>query len=314
MPPQTWEEIVAEARLSADEQKLLDNIVKRVPEFKDGRLRQSDYSRQSLELQNRKKEYDEAIETKATVQAWWDEKKPIFNALYEAGAIGDDAEPLWPKERETLRRELEEAKKAAVAGVDMDPKELDRRVKEIVNAAGGVTREELTALVASEAAKMSEETVNKKYTEWTKTFNEKTIPFTAGISAANALAAMDYEKVTGERFTPEKQDELFKFMAKEQNMDPRAAMDLFLKPVVEKKATEAEIERKAEERLQQKLRERGLGGEQDFIPQDFGGGEKQKGSLQRMLEESAAAEGDLETLVRQAAHKGAVELRESGKF
>lgn len=308
MAAQTWEEILAEARLSADESKLLDNIVKRVPEFRDGRLRQSDYSRQSLELQKKQKEYDAAIETKQKVDEWWGETKPVWQGLIDAGAIDQDNKPIWPEEKKRLQKELEDAKKAAVAGADMDPAELDRRVKEIVNAAGGVTREEMAALVASEARKMSEETVQNKYTEWTKSFNEKTIPFTAGIAAANALAAIDYERVTGEEFTPEKQDELFKLMAKEQNMDPRSAMKLYLKPVVEKKATEAEIEKRVKERLDQERQKIGVDGDM-YIPQELGG-EKAKGSLQRMLEESAAQEGDLETLVKMAGHKAAVELRE----
>lgn len=308
MPAQTWEEILQEARLSADEQKLLDNLVKRVPEFKDGRLRQSEFNRLMNDAQRKKKEYDDAIALKDQVNGWWEEKKPIFEALVEAGAIDDDAKPVWPEEKKRLQRELEEAKKAALAGGEMDPAELDKRVREIVKANGGVTQDELKALVASEAQKLSRETFQSEYEKVKAEFNQKTIPFAAGIAAANALAALDYEKTTGEEFTPEKQSELFNLMTKENNMDPRAAMKIFLKPVIEKKNAEAEIERRVQERLDKERQRMGYDPDQPFIPQEVTG-EQQMGSLKRMLQASAEAEGDIEGLVAAASRKAAAELR-----
>src|SRR5271154_781531 len=121
MPAQTWEEILAEAKLSASEKQLIDNLVQRVPEFKDGRMRQADYSRQSLEIQKQKKDYDEAIAVKEKVNTWYLEKKPIWDSLIASGAVVDDRERVWPKEKERMTLELEAAKKAAVAGADMDP-------------------------------------------------------------------------------------------------------------------------------------------------------------------------------------------------
>ena len=308
MPAQTWEEILQEARLSADEQKLLDNLVKRVPEFKDGRLRQSEFSRLTNDMQRKKKEYDDAIALKDQVNGWWEEKKPIFEALVEAGAIDDDAKPVWPEEKKRLQRELDEAKKAALAGGDMDPAELDRRVREIVKANGGVTQDELKALVASEAGRLARESFQSEYEKVKAEFNQKTIPFAAGIAAANALAAFDYEKTTGEEFTPEKQSELFNLMTKENNMDPRAVMKIFLKPVVEKKNAEAEIERRVQERLDKERQRMGYDPDQPFIPQEVTG-EQQMGSLKRMLAASAEAEGDIEGLVAAASRKAAAELR-----
>jgi hypothetical protein len=313
MAGQTWEEILQEARLSADESKLLDNLVKRVPEFRDGRLRQSDYGRQSLELQKKHKEYEEAIALKDRVQGWWEEKKPIWEGLIEAGAINENSEPLWPEERKRMERELEEAKRAALAGGDMDPAELDRRVKDIVKASGGVTREELTALVASEAAKLSKETFNTEYEKAKIEMNEKTIPFMAGFSTSMATAAIKYEKETGKDWTDDDQKAVFELMAKEKNFNPREVVGMYMKPALDEKKTKAEVERLVEERLTAERKRLGYDGEQPYIPQEVSG-ERAQGSLQRMLNESAATEGDLETLVRQAAHKGAVELRESGKF
>lgn len=312
MPAQTWEEILAEAKLSASEQQLLDNIVKRVPEFKDGRLRQSDYSARQLELQKDRKKYDDAIATAERVQGWYNDRKPEWDALVTAGAIDENGDPVWPKEKERMAKELADAKAAAIAGVDMDPAELDKRVREIVKAAGGVTQEELKALYAEEGRKIAKEEVTAKYNEFREEFTTRTIPFNMSMSAANALAALDYERTTGEEFTAEKQTELFNFMNKENNMDPRSAMKLILKPIIEKKATEADIEKKANERALQILKDRGeVAGDQDVLPVPTR--EAAQGSLKRMLEASAIAEGDVESLAMAGAHKAAAELRAEGK-
>lgn len=311
--PQTWEEILAAAQLSADESKLIDKIVQRVPEFKDGRLRQSDYSRQSTELQGRKKEYDDAVALNDRTQEWYQRVKPTWDTLVSAGAVDDDGEPVWPTEKTRMAKELADAKAAALAGVDMDPAELTRRVEEIVKANGGVTQAEMKALVASEASKMAEEAVGRKYTEFQKEFNEKTIPFNMGMTAANSLAALDYEKVTGEEFTEDKQKELFTLMTKENNFNPRAVMKLMLEPVKQKKATEDEIDRRANEKAAKMLRDRGeLADDQPFIPIP----EKTvqpKGSLQKLMDLSTDEEADPATLIAAASRKAAAELRAEGK-
>jgi len=314
MPAQTWDEILAEAKLSASEKQLIDNLVQRVPEFKDGRLRQADYSKNMAELQGRKKEYDDAVATKERINTWYEERKPVWDELVAAGAVDEDGEPVWPKEKARLAKELDDAKKAAVAGADMDPAELDRRVREIVKAAGGVTVEEQKALYTSEAKRLAEETVQAKYDEWTAKFNQNTIPYIAGFSASMALAANKYEKETGEAFTREDQVKVFDLMSKENDFDPWSAIGKYGKPIADKKAAEIEIERRAEEKARKMLVDRGeVLGDQPFIPQGSPN-EKPQGSLQRLLEQSAAEEGDTESLVMAAGRKAAADLRHEGKF
>ena len=187
MAVQTWEEIVSAAQLSADERKLLDNIVQKVPEFKDGRLRQADYSRKLTELQTQEKEYTEALAYNQKMKVWADEKVPIWESLVEQGVIDEESKPLWPEEKARLAAELEAAKKAAVGG-EMDPAELDKRVKEIVVASGlSLNAEQYRNLYASEGKKLVEETINAKYTEFEKNFNENTIPFTTGFATSRVL-------------------------------------------------------------------------------------------------------------------------------
>jgi hypothetical protein len=314
MPAQTWDEILAEAKLSASEKQLIDNLVQRVPEFKDGRLRQADYSKNMAELQGRKKEYDDAVATKERINTWYEERKPVWDELVAAGAVDEDGEPVWPKEKERLAKELEAAKKAVLSGGDVDPAELTKRVEEIVKANGGVTQAELKALFASEGAKLTEETVDRKYKEYQKEFNEKTIPFTTGFAASMAVMATKYEKETGEEWSDEKQKEVFELMARENDFNPRSAVTKYMKPAVDKKAAEVEIERRAEEKARKMLVDRGeVLGDQPFIPQGSPD-VKPQGSLQRLLEQSAAEEGDTESLVMAAGRKAAAELRHDGKL
>ena len=307
MAVQTWEEILAAAQLSADERKILDNIQQKVPEFKDGWLRQSDYSRRSAEIAARKAEYDTAVATAAKWDAWADEKVPIWNTLKEKGAVDDDGNLLFLTEREQLKQDLEKARLQAAAGGEVDPEELKKNVLEVIKANGGATKEEITALIASEAKRLSAETVENKYQEFETNFNQKTIPFVAGFSTAVAVEAMRYEKETGKDWTDDNAKEFFDLMAKENNFKPSEVGKIYLKPFRDARATEEEIERRAEA----KARERGGmpgGGGEPYIPQGTG-----EGSLQRMLRESAVEEGDVESLVTAAAQKAAGELRAEGK-
>ena len=312
MAVQTWDEILAAAQLSADERKLIDNIVQKNPEFKDGRLRQADYDRNMQRLKAQEKEYTDALAYNQKMKAWADEKVPIWESLVEAGAIDEESKPLWPEEKARLAAELEEARKAAVGG-DMDPAELDKRVKAIVAESGlSLNAEQYRNLYASEGKKLVEETINAKYTEFEKNFNEKTIPFITGFATSMAIMAQKYEKETGKEFTDEDQKAIFELMTKEKDFNPRSAVTKYMEPVVREKKTAAEVERLAEERANKIIAERGGlpgGGSEGSYP--TGGA---RGSLQKMLEESAATEGDVESLATAAGRTAAAELRAAGKF
>lgn len=313
MAVQTWEEILAAAQLSAEERKVIDNIVQKVPEFKDGRLRQADYDRNIQKLKTQEKEYTEALEYNQRMKAWADEKVPIWESLVEAGAIDEESKPVWPGQKAELEKQLEEARKAAVGG-DMDPAELDKRVKDIVAASGmSLSAEQYRNLYASEGKKLVEETVNAKYAEFQTEFNEKTIPFTTGFATSMAIAAGKYERETGKEFTDEDQKAVFDLMAKEKDFNPRSAMTKYMEPTIRDKKTAAEIERLAEERANKIIAERGGmpgGGSEGHFPTG-----EARGSLQKMLEQSAKeGEGDVESLAMAAGRTAAAELRSAGKF
>ena len=312
MAVQTFEEIIAAAQLSAEERKLFDNTLQKVPALKEGFLRQDDYSRNIQKLKAQEKEYTEALEHSKRMEEWADRTVPRWERLVEVGAIDEDDNLLWPEEKAKLTKELEDARKAAVGG-EMDPAELDRRVKAIVAESGmSLTAEQYRNLYASEGRKLVEETVNAKYTEFQKDFNEKTIPFTTGFATSMAIAASKYEKETGKEFTDEDQKAVFDLMTKEKDFNPRSAMTKYMEPVIREKHTAAEIERLAEERAHKIIAERGGmpgGGSEGSYP--TGGA---RGSLQKMLEQSAVAEGDIESLAMAAAKTAGAELRAAGKF
>ena len=67
-----------------------------------------------------------------------------------------------------------------------------------------------------------------------------------------------YEQESGEKWTPEKQKELFDLMSKEQNFDALKVEEKFLAPVREKKARVQEVEELAKKRAEEILKERGI--------------------------------------------------------
>jgi hypothetical protein len=264
-------------------------------------------------LQTQEKEYKDALAYNERMKAWADEKVPIWESLVEAGAISEDSKPLWPEEKARLAKELEDAKKAALAGGEMDPAELDKRVKEIVAQSGlSLSAEQYRNLYASEGKKLVEETIEAKYKEFETNFNEKTIPFTTGFATSMAIMANKYEKETGKEFTDDDQKAVFDLMSKEKDFNPRTAVTKYMEPVLREKKTAAEIERLAQERADKIIVERGGmpgGGSEGTFPTGSA-----RGSLQRMLEESAPAEGDVESLAMAAGRTAAQQLRSEGKF
>ncbi len=303
MAVKTFEETLAQ--LSADERKLLDNTFAKHPELKEGWLRQDDYSRNMNSLKEQKTKLEDDLAYAEKMKDWADRNVPKWDALAEKGIIDKETgDELWTSQKAELERQLDEAKKQLVGG-EMDPAELDRRVKEIVTASGGVTKDEMNALIQSEAKKLAKETFAEEWGVKETNFNEKTIPFVAGFSAATAVAAAKYEKETGKPWTADTAKEFFGKMSEEKNFDPYAVIDKFIEPIKKGKETETEIERlKAENERLKAGRGMPGGGDERAIPQE-------KGALQMMLERSA--DGDFESMIKGKAVEAATELIAEGK-
>ncbi len=307
MAVKTFDEIYSS--LSADEKKLLDNVIAKEPELKGGWLRQDDYSRKQNELKSKETVYEEAVAYKAKMEPWSQEAYDRLHALEEAGVLDSEGKVLWTDQKAELERQIEAAK---ALGGDMDPKQLDelvtKKVQEIAKQAGGLTREEATALYAAETKKAVED----GFTAREAKFNSETIPFVAGFAAANGVVALRYEKESGEKWTPDKQKEFFEMMSKENKFDPYALEDKLMEPVKAKKQREADIEAEVNKRLA----DRGMpaGGGERFIPQQFGG--DAKGLLQKALDDSAGSDKgpvDVRDLVQAGVVEGAKELIQAGK-
>jgi hypothetical protein len=307
MAVKTFEEIYS--ALSAQEKTLIDNLFAKEPELKGGWLRQDDYSRKQNELKSKETVYEEAVAYKEKMEPWSQEAYDRLHALEEAGVLDSEGKVLWTDQKAELERQIEAAK---ALGGDMDPKQLDelvtKKVQEIAKQAGGLTREEATALYAAETKKAVED----GFTAREAKFNSETIPFVAGFAAANGVVALRYEKESGEKWTPDKQKEFFEMMSKENKFDPYALEDKLMEPVKAKKQREADIEAEVNKRLA----DRGMpaGGGERFIPQQFGG--DAKGLLQKALDDSAGSDKgpvDVRDLVQAGVVEGAKELIQAGK-
>jgi len=304
MAVKTLEETLAP--LSADERKLFESTLSKHPEVKEGWLRQDDYSRRMNEFSAQKAEADKAIARAAELDAWAERNVPIWDGLVEKGLINDEGEEVWSVQKTQLEQERDEARAQALAGADMKPEELDKRVREIVSAAGGVTKAEHEALVQQEARKIAQEEFVTGWKSKETEFNEKTIPFVAGFSSATAIVASRFEKETGEKWDADRQKAMFKLMSDEKNFDPFAVEEKLMAPYREKKSVEERIEAEVQKRTATRRAETGSG--DDYIPQE---GEP-KGALRQMLERSAEPQ-DFQTLVEQQARKAGAELRVAGK-
>lgn len=313
MAAKTFEEVVASLQLSADEKKVFDNAIAKSQDLRDGWLRQDDYGRKMTEITSKQKRLTELEEYEARMKPW---STTTYEKLAELKGKGvfdiDTGEELWTAQKADLERQIAAA---AVAGGDMDPKELEKRVKEIVTASGGVTKDELNALVQSEARKLAKEEFGNEWKARETDFNTKTIPMVAGFSAATAVMAAKYEKETGEPWTAEKQKELFDLMGKENNFDPFVVGEKLLAPARDKKARADEIKAEAEKIFKARLAEMGMpgGGNEDYIPQGDGGA-RPLGALQAALKASGEASGDIDQLIRSKAVEAATSLKSEGKF
>jgi hypothetical protein len=310
MAVKTLDELLAS--LSGDQRKLFENTLSQNPELKAGWLRQDEFSQKLNEFKSKETEFEKAKTRAEELEAWAERNVPVYNKLVDAGIVDDDGNELWTQQKTTLETELEEARKAAVAGAEMKPEELDARVKEIVKAAGGVTKEEYQALLQSEAKKIAEDTFKEEWKAKETDFNTKTIPFVAGFSAAAGIVAMHFEKETGESWTPDRQKEMYDLMSKENNFDPFKVEEKILAPYREKKAREKEIEEraavKARELAKTMRAENGGSGDEFDIPQS----ESSKGALRQMLERSSG-EDDFQALIAKQAGEAAKALRQEGK-
>ena len=308
MAVKTFEEIVAGLQLSADERKIFDNAIAKSSELKDGWLRQDDYSRNMTEISAKKKRLDELEAYETRMKPWSDEVYKKLETFEQAGIVDKEGNELWTKTKTQLEQDLEAARKQALAGGDMKPEEIDERVKAIVKqAGGGLSREEITALYAAESKKMIEDGFKEREAK----FNSETIPFIGGFASSVAVVASRFERETGEKWTAEKQQELFKLMGDKQVFDPFKLEDDILAPHKAKKAEEDRIQTEVNKRLAQMGMPEG-GGER-FIPH---GGDTSTGvgSLQAALKRSGDATGDLDTFIKSQAVKAGTELRNEGKF
>jgi hypothetical protein len=305
MAAKTLDEILGS--LSADEKKLFENTLSKNPDLKAGWMAQADYSRKTQELAAEKAKLQDDLDYAEQMKSWAEVNVPRYDALVEKGIIDKETgEELWTAQKSELESQLAAAR---AAGGDMDPAELKKNVEAIVKEYGVTSPEEMKALIAAEGKKLAAEEFTTQWSTKEKDFNEKTIPFVAGFSSGVAVVAAKYEAETGQPWTSETAKEFFAMMSKENNFDPYAVKDTFLKPFKDKKDAAAEVERLAQEKADEIIKQRsglpGTGGE-TYIPG------QEKGNLQAMLERSAG-DNDFESVIRAKAVESAKELAAAGK-
>lgn len=309
--PQTFEELVATLQFSTDEKKLFDSTISKNPTLKSGWMRQGDYSRKLNELTEKERAAEakqaEAVAERERLDDWADKTIPVWETLVEKGIVDKDGNEVWTTKEADYKRQVEEARAAAIGG-DMKPEDLQKMVSDTVKAAGGATKEEVEALTLAAAKTAAATAFEDGWKSKETKFNEETIPFVAGFSASAGIVAMRYEKETGEKWTEDKQKEMYALMSAKKDFNPFKVEDDLLKPFRDKKATESEVEKRVKEELS-KHRRAETGGEGDYIPQP----DAPKGALAMMLERSADKGTDTNALIMEKAREAGGLLRQEGK-
>jgi hypothetical protein len=154
MAVETFDQIYG--RLSADEKKLLDNLFAKEPELKKGWLRQDDFSRRSDELQTKQSRLVELERYEAEMAPWAEEAHKRIRTMETAGIIDAEGRDLWTEQKTDFEKRIAAA---ALAGGDMNPEELEKRVKDIMKMSGAqFTQDEIKVLAEATSRKMAEET------------------------------------------------------------------------------------------------------------------------------------------------------------
>ena len=302
MPVMTYEQIYAS--LSAEQKSLLDNIYTEHPELKNGWLRQDDYSRKQNELR-------EAVAYKERMEPWAQQAYERIHQAEEAGLFDENGNVVWDQKVKDYERQIEEARKAALAGGDMKPEEIDARVREIIKANGGsVSADEYKALIAEESRKVAQAVFGEEWKNKEADFNTKTIPFVAGFSTSMAVIASRYERETGEKWTAETQAKAYELMSKENNFDPFKMEETLLAPYREKKSREQEIQAGIAKGIQEQRERMGETNSFRSGPPSTGMGALQRAMSAPPASGSQSADLDLQDLVLAGVVESAKQLDE----
>jgi hypothetical protein len=222
------EDLVEALQLIADpkERQQQQAILEKYPQFGEGWLRQSDYSKKQTQLQKER----ETFETQAATQKaeherwekWYNENKPEYDRVF------DENKTLKAAEVE-LKKQL--AERPAAEG-ELDEAALQAKLEQLAASKGFVSQAEITKLVSDAAT--------AKAKELSEQFVGSTLP-----------AAMHYAYKLGElrdsykdEFKDRFDDMAFSkhFESRNWDADPRKAMDLAFEDFVKDKRHQKAIE------------------------------------------------------------------------
>lgn len=289
--------------LPEETQKVLTPVCEANPALGEGWLRQEDYSRQSAEIANQKKEL-EGREAKAKEwQDWWKDSEPVYKRTQaENQRLREEAAAL-KGQQEALNERL----KTALKEGDVDPEILkanvNTRIDEEFKVRGFVTQEKINAIIAEENSKL--DTKIKAIAETIlqqerKTFLEETLPATVHFNQSLLEIAQDYKDEFGTKLP---RAELSKFMQDNKLADPQKAFEMWVGPKRTEKALKAAEERGRAEGKKEVLESRGMPGN-GALPSP------EMGHMEAAFRKSNGAQI---STTREAASAAAAELIAEGK-
>ena len=221
------------------------------PQLADGFLRQADYSRQVAEARTRAEAAE--AERKKNVE-WWNSNKPVYDrTLTENEALKE--------ENVKLKAAVESASRTAVGGQGGDAVDLAAVTKAVMDqltATGGrFTQADIDRIAEAKAKAIIDSAVAEKVTAGvtaaSDTFLKQTFPGVTNFLLDAIDLSFQHQAEFGK---PLDRKALSDYMKEHKLASPKDAYEQMVAPVRQEK----EIERRAQERANQIVTERGIPG------------------------------------------------------
>lgn len=229
---------------------LIEKNAKFAQELKDGRLRQSDYSK----FMNEKKS---ELEYAGKMRTWADENVPKHTQLVK------DYETL-DNTRKTLEQQVndyrEQVTKFQSGELNVDEAALDARVEQRVKALGYVTRADMDAIVKQEATKLAKEESLSAVKEATTKFLTETWPAAQAINSAIIMKSFEHLQEFGKPLNDDDLKGISAMMTERNIVDPRKAYDEWISPKRNEVKVNAEVERRVAEEVSKRAGFPGVSG------------------------------------------------------
>ena len=206
-------------------------------EVKDGRLRQSDYSKFLNENKQKLADVDKW-------SAWANENIPRHEKLVDQFSELQELNKTLETQVADYR---DQVTKFQAGELNVDEAALDARVEKRVKDLGYVTQAEMQKIIKQEAGTLATEAARSQVTEGTTKFLTETWPAVQAINQAIIMKSFSHMKEFGEPLNDDDVKAISDIMVERNLQDPRKAYDAWVTPKRDAIKFESEVQKRVTE-------------------------------------------------------------------